>query len=99
MDKKIYQKLQRYEDDKANLYTLYIQDQLNQSKPHYNLKLDFQSDEAQKLFENSIPECIKRQCRQKQPEILIDADNSADSNVSTNFETKLKQILEAIKYE
>lgn len=79
MDKKIYQKLQRYEDDKRNLYSLYIDDQLNQSKPQYELRLDFQSDDAQKLFEKSIPECIKHECRSKlQPEmsVMFDQENS-----------------------
>ena len=66
MDKKIYQKLQRYEDDKRNLYELYLKDLLNQSKENYTLQLDFQSDEAQKLFEMSVPECIKHECRSKQ---------------------------------
>jgi hypothetical protein len=66
---------------------------LNQSKAGYVLKLDFQSDEAQKLFERSIPECIKQECRQKEPGMMVmveEAENSYDSNVSTNFETKLQ---------
>ena len=35
MDKKIYQKLQRYEDDKRYLYNLFIKDQMNLSKDDY----------------------------------------------------------------
>lgn len=65
MDKKIYQKLQRYEDDKRFLFKLFINDQLNMAKENYSPKLDFQSDQAQDLFEKSVPECIKRECREK----------------------------------
>lgn len=41
MDKKIYQKLQRYEDDKRFLFDLFIKDQLNYAKKDYEPKLDF----------------------------------------------------------
>ena len=46
LDKKMYPKLQRYEDDKRFLYKIYLSDQStrpNQSKSH-KLNLDFQDE-------------------------------------------------------
>lgn len=102
MDKKIYQKLQRYEDDKRFLFDLFIKDQLNYAKKDYEPKLDFQSVEAQDLFEKSIPECIKQECRDrmKPEQMMMDENGSEDSNGgSTTFDEKLQQILAAIKFE
>tara|TARA_B110000285_G_C15048643_1_gene575761 strand:- start:238 stop:516 length:279 start_codon:yes stop_codon:yes gene_type:complete len=92
MDKKIYQKLQRYEDDKRYLYNLFIKDQLNLSKEDYVPQLDFQSDDAQTLFEKSVPDSIKRECREKlKPDEMMQdhEENSFDSNQSTSFDAKL----------
>ena len=83
MDKKIYQKLQRYEDDKRMLYGLWMEDEKNPEMPR---KLEFQSDEAKKLFEQSIPECIKTEERHK---LDFGVDLSEPSDVSVNFDDKL----------
>jgi len=58
MDKKIYQKIQRYEDDKRFLHKLYLEDQLNRDEPDAKIKLEFQSDQARYQFERSIPDYV-----------------------------------------
>ena len=57
LDKKIYQKIQRYEDDKRYLYNLYLKDQaLTGDKPKI---LAFQDDASEGMFWRSIPGYIR----------------------------------------
>ena len=41
MDKKIYQKLQRYEDDKRMLFGLWMEDEKHKANEDYERKLEF----------------------------------------------------------
>lgn len=58
MDKKVYQKIQRYEDDKRYLHRLYLEDNKNRDDPSAKINLDFQSEQARKQFELSIPDYV-----------------------------------------
>ena len=58
MDKKVYQKIQRYEDDKRYLHRLYLEDNKNRDDPNAKINLDFQSEQARKQFELSIPDYV-----------------------------------------
>jgi len=68
-DKKMYQKLQRYQDDKRYLFGLYLKDKC-QTQP----SLDFQTDKARKDFLLSIPGYIKEELNCSRVEI----DNLSD---------------------
>ena len=57
MDKKIYQKIIRYEEDKRFLYQKFLEDKTKKSG---KINLEFQSDLAKKHFELSLPPYIKR---------------------------------------
>jgi hypothetical protein len=58
MDKKVYQKIQRYEDDKRFLHKLYLEDNKNSNDPDSKINLEFQSDQARIQFEKSIPDYV-----------------------------------------
>jgi hypothetical protein len=58
MDKKVYQKIQRYEDDKRFLHRLYLEDSQNRDDPNAKLNLEFQSEQARIQFEKSIPDYV-----------------------------------------
>lgn len=59
MDKKIYQKMIRYEEDKRYLYQKYLQDKNRKvACDRSDLNLEFQSIQAQKQFELSLPRYI-----------------------------------------
>lgn len=75
------------------LYSLWMEDQNNPEGPK---KLDFQSPEAQTLFEQSIPECVKNEVIQKKN---FGVDQSEHSDDSVDFITKLVQIKNAILFE
>ena len=56
LDQKFYQKLQKYHDDKRYLYGLYLEDKKNPE----DTKLEFQSDQAEKMFMDTIPKYIQQ---------------------------------------
>lgn len=95
MDKKIFQKLTKYEDDKRMLYGLYLKDQANPSDEDINL--DFQSDNSKHMFVQSIPEYIKDWFKQRKTQ--PDQADSDDFSVTISFDEKLKQVYPAIGKE
>jgi len=66
MDKKIYQKIQRYEDDKRYLHRLYLEDNKVRDQPDSPLHLEFQSEQARIQFEKSIPDYVLQDEEMKQ---------------------------------
>ena len=59
LDKKIYQKIQRYEDDKRSLYNLYLKDQA--APPDKPKILAFQDNDSEAMFYASIPGYIRQE--------------------------------------
>ena len=94
-DKKIYQKLQRYEDDKRYLYSMFLQDEQKTAK---KINLNFQNEESRKRFLMTVPEYIVDETQgngSKPP-----TPTSSKSNIGNEqFLQKLNQIGESITHE
>lgn len=91
-DKKMYQKLQKYQDDKRYLYKVYLDDL---SKPGKANKLEFQTDNAKIMFLDSIPKYIKTEVETQTKEMTL----SENENGNQSFLQKLQQIKVAIFHE
>jgi hypothetical protein len=97
----MYQKLQRYQDDKKYLYGLHLKD-LNKEWPidDKDFKrpyLDFQNENARAGFLRSIPDYIKDDFASYEDD--HDQKSELSEQQPKNFMKKLKQIEEAIKHE
>lgn len=113
MDKKIFQKLTKYEDDKRFLEKLY-RDDVAKGKCEEEKSLQFQSEESCRLFELSIPLYIKQGISGTPggaKDAAIDVDQADEGSQGSNnseescmgggipFYEKLKQVLDAITQE
>ena len=99
MDKKVYQKIQRYEDDKRFLHKLYLEDNKNRDDQHSKINLEFQSDQARIQFEKSIPDYVLQDEKkeQKNEGQIFNVESGEENN--ENFPDKLIQISSAIEQE
>ena len=99
MDKKVYQKIQRYEDDKRFLHKLYLEDNKNRDDPDSKINLEFQSDQARIQFEKSIPDYVLQDEKkeQKNEGQIFNVESGEENN--ENFPDKLIQISSAIEQE